>query len=120
MPGEGVKIGINFNNKKDDDEGQASEGEEGRGEQGELTPGEVIKGVEDDNKDPAENPDLSSLTKVPDAQLKKLVGDVHEFKEDIVGKKGVSRYDTYRDKKSGYLFLIPKGGGKPIPTYYKA
>ncbi|MFV2010285.1 MULTISPECIES: polymorphic toxin type 33 domain-containing protein, partial [unclassified Micromonospora] len=69
---------------------------------------------------PALNPDLSSLKKVKDSQLKSMVGDVHEFKEGVIGRGAkVSHYDTYVDKKSGYLFLIPKQGQDrtPIPTY---
>jgi hypothetical protein len=71
-----------------------------------------------DDLHPALNPDLSSLKKVNDSQLKNMVGDVHEFKEDVVGRgAAVSHYDVYVDKKSGYLFMIPKRGGDPIPTY---
>jgi RHS repeat-associated protein len=111
-PGEGVTIGINFNSG--DDEGQSG----GDEKPGEITPGELTRGLENETDDPAENPDLSALTKVSDKQLKKWVGDPHEFKEENADGP-VSHYDVYRDKKSGYLFLIPKGGGKPIPTYTK-
>ncbi|MDQ0605400.1 hypothetical protein QF037_009745 [Streptomyces canus] len=67
---------------------------------------------------PAENADPSALKKMSDSQLKKLVGDAHEFKGDVVGRTAaVSHFDTYVDKGFGYIFLIPKKGGTPIPTY---
>lgn len=67
---------------------------------------------------PAENADPSGLKKMSDSQIKKLVGDVHEFKGDVVGRgAAVSRYDVYVDKGSGYLFLMSKKGGAAIPTY---
>lgn len=34
---------------------------------------------------PAFNPDLSSLKEVEDSQLKRMVGDVHLFKEGVIG-----------------------------------
>ncbi|WP_329437985.1 polymorphic toxin type 33 domain-containing protein [Streptomyces canus] len=60
---------------------------------------------------------MSSLKKMNDSQLKKTVGDVHQFKKELVGGR-VAHFDTYKDTSSGYLFLLPKGGGTPIPTYY--
>jgi hypothetical protein len=57
------------------------------------------------------------LKKLSESRLQKIVGDAHEFKEDIAGGQ-VSRYDVYVDKSSGYLFLIAKSGDDPIPTYF--
>lgn len=73
---------------------------------------------EGDIPNPAETPDLSSLAKLNDAKLKSYVGNVHAFKESLVGKRGVGRYDVYVDKSSGYLFLRDKYGGDMIPTYH--
>ena len=81
-------------------------------------------GSEDDEFDvpaetsnPAENANLSALKKVNDRQLSNWVGDIHEFKTEIVGNNMVSRYNVYLDKSSGYLFLQTRGGD-PIPTYF--
>lgn len=70
-------------------------------------------------ENPAENADRSALKKVSDSRLKQLVGDPHAFKSDYVGKNNVSRFNVYIDKSTGYPFLIPNGGGNPIPTYVK-
>jgi Pretoxin HINT domain len=70
----------------------------------------------DDN--PAENPNMGSLNKVPDSQLSDQVGDIHEFKAEILGRGAqLSRFNVYVDKSTGYLFLMARGGD-PIPTYF--
>lgn len=37
-------------------------------------------------ENPAENPDMGSLNKVSDSQLKQQVGDIHEFKAEYLGR----------------------------------
>jgi RHS repeat-associated protein len=66
---------------------------------------------------PAETANPGALNKVNDRQLASWVGDIHEFKAEIVGNNMVSRYNVYLDKSSGYLFLQARGGN-PIPTYF--
>jgi len=72
---------------------------------------------EEEDLDPAENASKGALNKVSESQLEDLVGDAHEFKQDILGRGApLSRYNVYVDKSSGYLFLMSRGG-EPIPTY---
>jgi len=97
---------INFSNTdaepEPDDGGQGPDPEDEGGEE-EL--------------DPAENANKGALNKVSESQLEDLVGDAHEFKQDILGRGApLSRYNVYVDKSSGYLFLMSRGG-EPIPTY---
>jgi uncharacterized protein YukE len=71
----------------------------------------------EEDLDPAENASKGALNKVSESQLENLVGDAHEFKQDILGRGApLSRYNVYVDKSSGYLFLMSRGG-EPIPTY---
>ena len=76
-------------------------------------------GDEEEPPNPAENANKGALNKVSDSQLEDLVGDAHEFKQDILGKGAqLSRYNVYVDKSTGYLFLMGRGkGSEPIPTY---
>ncbi|MFD7311957.1 polymorphic toxin-type HINT domain-containing protein [Promicromonospora sp. NPDC059942] len=64
-------------------------------------------------------PDMSALKKMKDGKLKEAVGDVHAFKEEILGRGApVAHFDVYVDKNSGYLYLMRKGGqGEAIFTY---
>lgn len=76
-------------------------------------------GREAPKTNPAEAANLASVKKVNDRQLKDMVGDVHEFKEGVLGRGApVSHYDVYVDKDSGWLFLQDKKGGEMIPTYH--
>ena len=62
-------------------------------------------------------PSPGSLNKLTDKQVKKLVGDVHDFKEDIMGDGSkVSSYDVYVDTNTGDLYLMAKNSSYPIPT----
>jgi uncharacterized protein YukE len=107
-PGGGFGPFINFSKGETEPEldggGQGSEPEdEGEGE----------------DLDPAENANKGALNKVSESQLEDLVGDAHEFKQDVLGRGApLSRYNVYVDKSSGYLFLMARGkGSEPIPTY---
>jgi hypothetical protein len=83
--------------------------------------GEPVPGPEgeEEDLDPAENANKGALNKLSEQRLEELVGDAHEFKQDILGRgTPPSRYNVYVDKSSGYLFLMGRGkGSEPIPTY---
>ncbi|MEU8424365.1 RHS repeat-associated core domain-containing protein [Micromonospora sp. NPDC048835] len=65
-----------------------------------------------------DDPSLGKMKKLSDGQAKKLVGDVHEFKQDVVGRGAkISSYDVYLEKSTGNLYLMDKAGKNPIPTY---
>jgi hypothetical protein len=68
---------------------------------------------------PAEVANKGALRKLGDDEVEEVVGDAHEFKEDVLGKgTPISRYNIYVDKSSGYLFVMGRGkGSQPIPTY---
>ncbi|HRS17772.1 MAG TPA: RHS repeat-associated core domain-containing protein, partial [Thermoanaerobaculaceae bacterium] len=57
------------------------------------------------------------LEKVSDRELKRRGIDAHELKQDLVPGQ-VSRYDVFKNKKTGELFLVRKGrtNNPPIPT----
>lgn len=58
-----------------------------------------------------------NINLVKDSYLKKNNIDAHQLKGDVVGKKNISKYDIYKDKDSGQLFVYKKGGkGEGIPT----
>jgi hypothetical protein len=54
-----------------------------------------------------------------DKELKKIVGDVHEFKGEYVPSgTPVSHFNVYKDKETGRLWLFENQGVKrKIPTY---
>jgi uncharacterized protein YukE len=83
--------------------------------------GEPVSGTEGEEEglDPAENANKGALNKLSEQRLEELVGDAHEFKQDILGRgTPPSRYNVYADKSSGFLFLMGRGkGSEPIPTY---
>jgi hypothetical protein len=61
---------------------------------------------------------LPSRLPSPFSQAKRIVGDVHEFKQDVVGRGAkVARYDVYIEKSTGNLYLMDKSAKNPIPTY---
>jgi hypothetical protein len=96
---------INFSKGEADSEPDGAHGSEPEGE------------GEEEDLDPAESANKGALNKVSESQLEDLVGDAHEFKQDILGRGApLSRYNVYVDKSSGYLFLMSRGG-EPIPTY---
>jgi RHS repeat-associated protein len=65
-----------------------------------------------------DDPDLGGLKKLSDSQAKKMLGDVHEFKQDVVGRGAkISSYDVYIEKSTGNLYLMDKSGRSVIPTY---
>jgi hypothetical protein len=65
-----------------------------------------------------DTPDPSSLKKLSDSEVKRIVGDVHDFKKEVLEGGGkVSTYDVYVDTKTGNLYLISKDGRAVIPTY---
>ena len=71
---------------------------------------------EEEDLDPAENANRGALNKVNESQLKSLVGDVEEFKEDIVGRGAkVSRYNVYVDKVE--WLPVPDGARQRQRTY---
>ena len=41
--------------------------------------------------------------------------DAHELKKDYVGKNNISKYDIYRNTKTGESFLINKNGTSIVP-----
>ncbi|CAH8721532.1 polymorphic toxin type 33 domain-containing protein [Paenibacillus melissococcoides] len=51
-----------------------------------------------------------NINLVKDNYLKKNNIDAHQLKGDVVGKKNISKYDIYKDKDSGQLFVYKKGG----------
>ncbi len=60
----------------------------------------------------------SNIKKVKDNYLKRNGIDAHKLKTEVLGNKGISKYDLYVDKDSGMLWIYRKGGvGDPIPTY---
>ncbi|QGV77320.1 hypothetical protein EIZ62_02900 [Streptomyces ficellus] len=70
---------------------------------------------------PAFETSPGKLRKLGDGELSKMVGDAHEFKEEVlreakVRDKVIAHYDIYLDKKTGYLFLMPKDQKSYIPT----
>jgi RHS repeat-associated protein len=65
-----------------------------------------------------DDPSLGDMKKLSDSQAKRIVGDVHEFKQDVVGRGAKSSsYDVYIEKSTGNLYLMDKAGRNPIPTY---
>ncbi|WP_404448586.1 hypothetical protein LG307_04650 [Sutcliffiella horikoshii] len=60
-----------------------------------------------------------NTVKMSDKELKKIVGDVHEFKAEYVPKgTPVSHFNVYKDKDTGRLWLFENQGAKrKIPTY---
>ncbi|MFE6070081.1 polymorphic toxin-type HINT domain-containing protein [Streptomyces sp. NPDC056525] len=55
----------------------------------------------------------SKLRKLSDSEIKNWVGDAHEFKTEALKDAGardrvIAHYDIYVDKRTGYLFLMPK------------
>lgn len=60
-----------------------------------------------------------NTVKVSDSHLKKLVGDVHDFKEGYIpGDSKLSHWNVYKDKDTGRLWLFETQGKKrKIPTY---
>ena len=42
--------------------------------------------------------------------------DAHELKKDYVGKDNISKYDIYRNNKTGESFLINKTGTSIVPV----
>lgn len=105
-PGDPLGPFINFS--KGEPEPEPDDGEPEPGSEG-----------EEEELDPAENANKGALNKLSESELENLVGDAHEFKEDILGRgASLSRYNVYVDKSSGYLFLMARGkGSQPIPTY---
>ncbi len=59
-----------------------------------------------------------NIEKISDKQLEKLGIDAHELKKDFLGKKAkISEYDIYKNKDTGELEILKKGGkGEGIPT----
>jgi hypothetical protein len=46
-----------------------------------------------------------------DTATKKYVGDIHEFKQDILGKRApIAQYDVYVDTNTGNIYLNSKSG----------
>jgi filamentous hemagglutinin len=42
--------------------------------------------------------------------------DAHELKKDYIGKDNISKYDIYRNNKTGEYFLINKTGTSIVPV----
>ncbi|MGE0931758.1 DUF6443 domain-containing protein [Peijinzhouia sedimentorum] len=59
-----------------------------------------------------------NFNKISDDLLKKSGIDAHQLKRDFLGTKAkVSRYDLYKDTKTGEILILQKGGkGTPIQT----
>jgi RHS repeat-associated protein len=47
--------------------------------------------------------------------LREDCSDIHTDKDGTVGEDG-GRYDYFRDKSTGEIYLVPKAGGESIPT----
>jgi hypothetical protein len=67
--------------------------------------------------------DPRDLYKPGDAWLERFHVDPHAIKEDLVGKQQMARFDIWRSKSSGDLYVGPKqGGGSGYdykPTYIR-
>ena len=59
-----------------------------------------------------------NFKKITDSQLKDSGIDAHQLKKDFLGNKvKISRYDLYKDNKTGEILILEKGGkGTPINT----
>lgn len=75
----------------------------------EAAKGEVKETVEQVGK---------NFNKISDNLLKKFGIDAHQLKRDFLGKKAqISKYDLYKDTKTGEIQILQKGGkGNPIQT----
>jgi RHS repeat-associated protein len=64
-------------------------------------------------------PNRGNLEKLSKRETKRILDeagtDAHTDKDETVGEDA-GRYDYYRDKSTGEIYLVPKGGGEPIPT----
>ena len=64
-------------------------------------------------------PNRGSLEKLSKRETERILDeagtDAHTDKGETVGEDA-GRYDYYRDKSTGEIYLVPKGGGEPIPT----
>ncbi len=67
-----------------------------------------------------EKPSPGNLEKLSSGEIERILNDdstdIHTDKENTVGKTEAGRYDYYRDKASGEIYLVPKSGGEAIPT----
>jgi RHS repeat-associated protein len=59
-----------------------------------------------------------NFNKISDNLLKNSGIDAHQLKKDFLGNKAkISQYDLYKDKQSGEILILQKGGkGTPIKT----
>jgi hypothetical protein len=66
----------------------------------------------------AEEQVSKNFNKISDNLLKKSGIDAHQLKRDFLGNKAqISRYDLYKDTKTGEILILEKGGkGNPIQT----
>lgn len=80
----------------------------------------VIENPADKTKKPTVENDKSKgdIEKIDEKLLDKEGLDAHEIKKDALGKKAkISRYDLYKNKKTGEIEIYEKGGkGEPIST----
>ncbi len=64
-------------------------------------------------------PNPGNLEKLSKSETERILDeagtDAHTDKGETVGEDA-GRYDYYRDKSTGEIYLAPKGGGEPIPT----
>lgn len=65
-----------------------------------------------------DDPNLGDLKKLSTSQAKRIVGEVHLFKQGVMGRGApIAHYDVYIEKATGNLYLMDKSGSNPIPTY---
>jgi RHS repeat-associated protein len=79
-----------------------------------ITPG---GGSPNGDEDPEDK--KSDFEKINDNYLKRKGIDSHELKREYLGKKAkISRYDLYKNKNTGQVHILKKGGkGSSIETY---
>jgi RHS repeat-associated protein len=65
-------------------------------------------------------PNPGNFEKLNNRETKRILDeagtDAHTDKGETVGGGEAGHYDYYRDKSTGEIYLVPKGGGEPIPT----
>jgi uncharacterized protein RhaS with RHS repeats len=63
--------------------------------------------------------DPGNFEKVTDGEIRRKKFDVHQMKEDYVGREG-KRYNVHKDQNGNVvLFPVKPGQGEPVPVYDK-
>lgn len=63
------------------------------------------------NSGGASEPNPGALKKMKEKRIESLVGDVHEFKADVLGTtENLAQFDVYYDKETHLVYVMRKGG----------